>query len=88
MRKEEAELWKALLRLEGHYGDDTDSPELSGGDEKKQRRRKERRRRRLGLIERLRSSRKPRGSLHRTSVKPRAATGMTGTPKKVAGHVA
>ena len=34
MRKEQAELWKALLRLERHYGDDTDSPELSGGDEK------------------------------------------------------
>ena len=32
MRKEQAELWKALLRLERHYGDDTDSPELSGGE--------------------------------------------------------
>ena len=34
MRKEQAELWKALLRLERHYDDDTDSPELSGGDGK------------------------------------------------------
>ena len=34
MRKEQAELWKALLRLERHYGDDTDLPELSGGDGK------------------------------------------------------
>ena len=34
MRKEQAELWKALLRLERHYGDDTDSPEMSKGDGK------------------------------------------------------
>ena len=41
-----------------------------------------------GLITQLRSKEKPRRGLSRSSTKPRAATGATGSQEKVAGNVA
>ena len=55
---------------------------------RKQRRRKEERRRRLGYKGQPGSKRKPRRGLLCASVKPRAATGATGSKQKVAGGVA
>ena len=76
---------RALLQRWRHYGDGKRTTE-------QRRRRRENRGRKTvrnddgkGLIARLRSARKPRRSLLRTSATPKMATTVTGSLRKVAG---
>ena len=62
-RNEQAELWHALLRLGGHYGDGTSSTELSGDVGKSRGEETEKNGYGAGFIARPRSKEKPRSSL-------------------------
>ena len=59
-----------------------------GGDGKKQRKKEKKNGGDVGLIARLRSKEKPRGSLPRASAKLKTATHAPGTEKKVTDDVA
>ena len=71
-----------------HYGDNTGSPELSGGDGKSREEEMRRTATAQALKVRPGSKQKPRRDLAHASAEPNAATSAPGSQKKVADGVA